>query len=298
MEKRSICLNDINPRILGADYYPFRKDETHGPRVGYAHCFIYITSGRGTIEIDRKEYRAKPHDLFYIEPGVRHYFHADSVHPMTHASIYVDLLSRTSPKDKGDMSLCTYRLHEFDASLSVAPVRFTDVIKLPPCINMSEHSNCMQSFLSVIDGIEDQEPGADVALRGKFELFIIPYIRFVLHPHSVADPRIVKVIAWMNAEVQSKFSIAEWSDRLNISAAYLYELFRKETGQSPGQYFLLHKLVTARKLLRETNMTVTDIADYLGFSSLHYLARLFARTYNESCIRYRNRVRSSYEERK
>jgi len=108
------------------------------------------------------------------------------------------------------------------------------------------------------------------------------------------EPRVQKVKQWMENELCESVSNMNWAERLNISSLYLYELFRKATGCSPQQYWLMLKMDRAKRYLCETNMTVTEIATTLGFSSIHYFARQFKKQCDETCSAYRKRMRRLY----
>ena len=51
--------------------------------------------------------------------------------------------------------------------------------------------------------------------------------------------------------------------------------FRKDTGLSPGSYFIEMKMNRARQLLASTGKTIQEISGLLGFESVYYFSRLF-----------------------
>lgn len=67
--------------------------------------------------------------------------------------------------------------------------------------------------------------------------------------------------------------------RLAQSLGYSYSRFRTvfkaHTGMAPRQYHLEIRINRARDLLRATDLTVSEIADRLGFSSVYYFSKLF-----------------------
>lgn len=292
MDITEISFDQIRSRILGADFYTFRPGLRVGPRLPYAHSFIYIVSGRGRVKVDGTAFEAGPLDLFYIEPGAEHSYTADAADPMVHASVYADLLWDTTPKPKGDKQLNCYSPSAFAPELCAARVRFREDIHLPVKTTAPNHAEWMEDFLSVIRNFERNDPWGPVELRARFEGFLTGYARFLAHPFDPNDPRIRKMIEWMNAHVQSDFRLSAWARSLQLSEAYLYELFRKETGYSPQHYFMRCRLEQAKTELRETDDSVTAISERLGFSSLHYFSRQFAKVQQESPQQYRKRIRS------
>ncbi|MDF2722615.1 MAG: AraC family transcriptional regulator [Paenibacillus sp.] len=295
METRRIAFNDIRSRILGADVYPFRPNASNGPRLNYAHTFIYIKSGGGLVTIDGNTYSAAPRDLFYIEPGTMHTFASDPHDPMVHASVYADLVWDSSPKLKGDKALNEYRFENYSPLLSADRVNFTDGIELPVHIAIPAAVDWLDDYLAVISHFDSRTIGDAVQLRTFFESFLTGYVRYLANPFLPSDPRIRKMIDWMHTRLHEPFRLADWASSLQLSQPYLYELFRNETGVSPGEFFMRRRLEHAKTELRETNRSVTSIAERLGFASVHYFSRQFARHYEESPNQYRKRIRGAYD---
>ena len=77
-----------------------------------------------------------------------------------------------------------------------------------------------------------------------------------------------------------------------ITQPYLYRIFREETGLSPKQYILNEKLDHAKRLLRETEFSVSEIAGTVGFASVLDFSKFFSRQTGESPSAYRNPKKS------
>lgn len=65
------------------------------------------------------------------------------------------------------------------------------------------------------------------------------------------------------------------AQQLGLSYSHFRSLFREHTGTAPHQYLLSIRMNKARELLRHSNLTVSEIAYRLGFSSPYYFSRLF-----------------------
>ena len=66
-------------------------------------------------------------------------------------------------------------------------------------------------------------------------------------------------------------SVSVIADELNISAAYLSTLFKKETGQTLIKYISWYRIEKAKELLKTTTMKVGDIAEKVGYVNASYL---------------------------
>ncbi|WP_079912900.1 AraC family transcriptional regulator [Paenibacillus sp. 32352] len=292
MKTSTAALTEIRSRILSANFFPFKPGQIVGPRLPYVHIFICITAGSGSVRIGDRTWQAEPGDLYYVAPGEAHLFIAEQDDPMVHASVYVDLLSPSTPKQKGDKKLNEHNPSLYDLSLCADRVEFSEGFTLPVHTRLSNRPAWMEPFFTVIESYFDAAVGSDLLLRSCFESFLVRYIQHTLKPQNTFyDPRVARMIEWLGETDATSANVGEWARRLGISTAYLYELFHKQTGTSPQSYLLQCKLDKAKAYLRETNIPVTEIASLLGFSSIHYFARQFSKYAQESATQYRQRFR-------
>ena len=65
------------------------------------------------------------------------------------------------------------------------------------------------------------------------------------------------------------------AETLGISEVYFRRLFAASLGVTPKQYILDLRIKKARILLRDTPLSVTEVAEECGFSSLYHFCRAF-----------------------
>lgn len=99
------------------------------------------------------------------------------------------------------------------------------------------------------------------------------------------------VVAFLNANLYRKLRVADISSALSFSESYLQEVFRKQKNHSVIQYFNGMKIYQAKKLIGEANHTFTQIAQLLGFSSVHYFSRIFRQYVKMSPTEYEKSVK-------
>ncbi len=78
---------------------------------------------------------------------------------------------------------------------------------------------------------------------------------------------------------------------VHISTKYLYKLFKEEVGQTPMKYLNAYRIKCARKLLKNSNFPISQIAASVGFSDPNYFCRVFQR-FNDgvSPLQYRKNI--------
>lgn len=286
----TLSLNTISPHIWWADYYPFEPGEKSRQRRSYMHSFIYIKSGRGTITIDDINYKAGEGSLFYVPPDISHRFVSDHTIPMTHASIYFDFVLPAIERQINFTLFC-FADETFDAARCTDQVAWEEDLKLETHVMLPRHAEWIGPFFEIIDRIESAELGLKLETRSLFGQFFVAHLRYVASSHKLTDPRIRKLIHLMKEGQLPHCSVSELAERIGVSTAYFFELFHKETGQSPMAYWQRCRLEFACKILRESNDSITSIAERCGFSSIHYFTRQFNQTLGESPSRYRARLR-------
>lgn len=79
----------------------------------------------------------------------------------------------------------------------------------------------------------------------------------------------------------------------HLNKYYLSHSFRREFGISPISYLISRRLDESRFLLRETDYSLSLIAEILGFSSLSYFSQCFRREEGSSPTEYRRQNRKN-----
>ena len=82
-------------------------------------------------------------------------------------------------------------------------------------------------------------------------------------------------------------SAAKLAARLGVSDRHLRRIFEAQFGVSPLQYLQTRRLLTAKQLLTDTQLSVTEIAHMAGFASLRRFNAAFVGNYRLSPSRLR-----------
>lgn len=93
--------------------------------------------------------------------------------------------------------------------------------------------------------------------------------------HGVKTRLTTDVIRYINAHLGNKISSAEIAAALKMNRTHLCERFLHETGITLNDFITEIKIEEAKRLLRETDKTIAQISDYLGFSSQSYFQNVF-----------------------
>ncbi|MBJ6368080.1 hybrid sensor histidine kinase/response regulator transcription factor [Snuella sedimenti] len=86
----------------------------------------------------------------------------------------------------------------------------------------------------------------------------------------------------------SEFTIAEFIDEMGMSRSVLYRKLKALTGQSISEFIRTIKLKRAAQLMKQTQMTISEIAFDLGFNDLKNFRKSFQKLFNVLPSEYRN----------
>lgn len=82
-------------------------------------------------------------------------------------------------------------------------------------------------------------------------------------------------------------SLDEVITYFHYSKSYAIRSFRKKYNCTPYSYILVRKIEAAKSILRNTEMSIKDISDYLQFSDTHYFSKFFSQHVGVSPKKFR-----------
>ncbi len=108
-------------------------------------------------------------------------------------------------------------------------------------------------------------------------------------PHP--DETIVLVQQWLHDNQQLPLSMADVAEQFSMSQRTLNRRFREATGMTPVNWLLRLRIESARDLLANSNLEVSDIAQRCGFQDPGYFNRVFRKQMDTTPGQYRTSVR-------
>ena len=93
------------------------------------------------------------------------------------------------------------------------------------------------------------------------------------------SPAVRDACDYISIHLTESIPLRDLAARAGYSEYYFSDKFRRETGQSVSEYISCRKLDHALTLLRDTNLSVQEIADRLSYSSRANFATVFRRRF-------------------
>ncbi len=151
------------------------------------------------------------------------------------------------------------------------------------------------------DGGMDRAPGAtpfkEQFLKNAIELLVLSLMdaqvtekenRASLYEHFSQRQTLAKNIAeYLNEHLDKEINLEEISNRFSYSLSSIKRIFKEVTGYSIIAYLIQLRMQKATVLLKETNLSIENIASRLGYSNIYYFSTAFKKKWGISPSRYR-----------
>ncbi|MDY6900181.1 MAG: AraC family transcriptional regulator [Cyanobacteriota bacterium] len=90
-------------------------------------------------------------------------------------------------------------------------------------------------------------------------------------------PILSKTFSFIEENYRNQISLREVAEEVERSPAYLTDLIRRKTGKTVLTWITERRMAEARKLLLETNQSIEQITESVGYFDRRHFSRLFLR---------------------
>lgn len=253
------------PLLEAGGYHTFESAIQSERRVTTCFHVTYLVHRNTAWVLDSGEVLSVPPDhIGIIQPNQAHWGEFGHDRPNAHLWFYFDPerfdADRNTPMDRSDLQLAAQLLRQ---SGNVA-------------VRADEDFALMCQRL----GRELQNPQRDrgrlLSLRLLFTQIFMQLTRLLQQQCSQSSSAGVKNILDMIDQQAGRWtSVAELAAELGMAADVFHAYFKEQTGLSPWNAILQARCRIACDRLRSTDVSVTDLAFALGFSSSQHFAKVF-----------------------
>ncbi len=251
---------------------------------------IYIKKGSGTVSVSLSRFHVEAGWIIPILPGELHSIEGDPGIRMEYENIIFSL-SVVDSSDEDDWC----RSHVID------PLKNGTMHFPRPLVPGTKFHGEVSLALDTADHIcENRMPG--YSLLVKSQLFVVLHS---LYRNRGEDPasenrtsshaeKLKKVISWVRNHYSEPVNVEQAASLIGYSEAHFMRIFKEETGQTFTRFLIEYRLSAASYYLKETEESVSVIAENCGFDNLSYFIRSFKKKYGASPGVYRkNQIHNS-----
>ncbi len=106
------------------------------------------------------------------------------------------------------------------------------------------------------------------------------------------EDMVKKIIGFLEANITRELSFDDVCRFSSLSKTNLKVLFKEKTDRGVMEFYNHLRIEKAKTLIREGNHTLTEIAEYLGYNSIHYFSRHFKKVTDMAPSQYATSVRA------
>jgi AraC family L-rhamnose operon regulatory protein RhaS len=266
------------PEVPSVGFGIYRRAAIGGPRpyaIGIVYEICYIN--RGSVEwwVDNKLYEVGPGSVFINRPGEWYGGNKAMYHPCEVYWVQIEFLENGTLPTLTQQA--TERLHQDFANMAA---RF-----FPASPDLKNH------YDNLLAEYRHLQAYSSMAARAALHQILVCTLRDYARQQSrTPSPGIEDAIRWIERHLTEDYPIEDLAYRANMSTGYFYKKFQEEVGFTPGEYRMRRRIHLAKYLLRDQQMSITDIAFMLGFSTSQYFATVFKKLSGLSPGEYRQIV--------
>ena len=271
---QSMFVGENDPRLLYVS--EIRPDASAHPRVMHAHEdfveIILICSGSSEYLIHDKKYYIQPGDLLVYNAGVVH----DEISgpDMEIGSYCVAIGGLHMPGLRANALLPDDAGYVFPTGQSFGDLRilfemmFRNLASGEPRAEAFCHSLMHALLVKVLTVTE----GTDAAEEKPVE-----------EPHILGR----RIKEYIDRHYMEPITLQSMGEALHISPYYLSHVFKQMSGYSPVQYLLRRRIGEAQTLLITTDLSITRIAEMVGYDTQSYFNLQFTKNVGMPPNKYR-----------
>ena len=144
-------------------------------------------------------------------------------------------------------------------------------------------------FETVIENYTKNTVQAKMKVDGAMQLLLSDFFKESSSAHKDLA-RFESILSYIEENYNVEIPISLLAAKMNVSTLYFSNYFKATFHISPKQYILNMRLAEGQRLLLETDMTIREIANSVGFANENYFSEFFASKIGISASRYRKRA--------
>ena len=231
---------------------------------------FYIVGGKGQFLIQDQLYPVNANNLVIINPNVTHTEVSLNAQPLEYIVLGIGGVElATNDSSNGRFNI----LDHFESV---------------------EISGCLRNILREM---EQKNTGYEDVCQAYMEILIIRLMRSTAlavpsESHVVSTNRqCAAVRRYIDLHFKESLTLEQLAEEAHMNKFYLSHTFKKEYGISPINYMISKRIEESKYLLAETDLSLSQISQLLGFSSLSYFSQVFRKTQSVPPMEYRQSVK-------
>lgn len=236
---------------------------------------FYVIGGRGMFRMEAESFPLEKDDLIIVNPNVEHTEMGIGNDPLEYIVLGIEGLDFVFPGDDNRYARIPYQEHREDTLM------------------------CLDMMLREME--KKGESHAEISQR-LLEILILQLMRnancAVTPAASRRSSRECAVVKrYLDQNYSENITLDMLAELTHMNKYYLVHVFNRENGKSPISYLIDRRIRESRHLLVNTDHSLSEISQMLGFSSQSYFSQSFKKaqgiTPNEYRRQHKQRAREN-----
>jgi AraC-like DNA-binding protein/mannose-6-phosphate isomerase-like protein (cupin superfamily) len=224
-----------------------------GPALRDHFLIHYIISGRGIFQVNDKSYNLEKNQGFLICPGIITYYEADNSEPWVYTWVGFQGLKAEAYLKSADLD---QNNPVFTCGSPVIEKCFQDML------NSGKYKHASDLRLQGILGILLSELIENLGVN------IIP-------KDNYKDIYIKRAIQFIETNYSRNITVSDMAKHIGLNQNYFSTLFKKILGIPPQEYIMKYRINKACELLKNDNLSVSDISRSVGYNDPLGFSKIF-----------------------
>lgn len=286
-------LQKITPQfeIIGFNsiyYFEFGKDFTHPPEKHDFWEFVYVDKGEIDAVTNGLGRRLCQGQIIFHRPMQIHAHISNKI--VHHNQLCVSFTCNSEAMnffdnkiftlDKAEKNLLSLFIKEAKFALNEIPGEYSDKNALDFSKYPNGHFQLLGCYLTEFLILLKRrcENSEHISDYGK-------------NARTLGESSTIELITdYMKKNVYEDITLSDLCAKFFMGKSHLCKLFSEYTETSPMEYFNNIKISEAKRLLLESELSVSKISDMLNYSSIHNFSRAFKKAVGDSPQNYKKRV--------
>ncbi len=269
-------LKDISPFIRNVYRYTHCPETPNNEHVKntYTWRFMLFTAGSADVVLNGERYDCRRGTVLYLVPG-QPYAVLNRPGSFTVINVFFDY----TPDRRGSFVSTNTLLDEsVDSAILPPPVTFDDAPELNDAFLLSAQPRLTEEAEELYEESRGFRSHREYCSSILLRTMIVRFIRARAESGSeVHDPAAALLLQWIREHLTEHIGETDAARQFGYHPNTVGRLVRTASGMSFRGYLTAMRVREAEKLLAETDMSVTEIAQYLGFCDGSHFTKSFRR---------------------
>ena len=266
--------DNVELSIFNCGLQSCERGYTWGPGIRDHYLIHYVARGKGTYTLNDTVFELSAGDIFLAKPNQLITYSADVEDPWEYYWV-------------GFNGACANKL--------VQQLPFSEHCPVHHCKNTEKVKDAVFNiFLS-----RGPDPRNEPLMVGYLYLFIAELMKEAMEASprvsSSSSQYVINAIKYIQFNYSHDISIDDIAQAVGVSRSHLYRVFMSNVGQSPIDYLTNYRISEACYLLKNSELSIAEIAVSVGFFDQFYFSRVFKKNKGVPPSRYLSTLSVSHE---